>query len=144
MPKHNSSPTWTQYTAAATHPDLTAAIAVIETDNWNQLSHDAARWTRYRDVRRIEAELDWEAWIKDVNERGRGWSSAQFRLFDLAAALATDRPIQVTETLRSLGNWEPEVWRILVAWGTGGNNREASGRSEARVVRQLPSLDYTT
>lgn len=28
-----------------------------------------------------------------------------------------------------LGSWELDAWRILVAWGTGGNNREYQGRA---------------
>lgn len=130
-----SRPTWGEYTAHVTHTDLTAAVAIIELDNWRQLQTDATRWLCYRETDR--PHLDWEAWINDVNERGRGWSSAQFRLFNLAVSLAEDTSIQITETLSSFGNWEPDAWRIMVAWGTGGDNRGHAGRSEIREVTAM-------
>jgi hypothetical protein len=76
------------------------------------------------------AGIDWDAWVADVDERGRGWSSTESRLFEVVAALVVDdRKLALTRVLDYMGSWETDVWRVLVEWGTGGNNRELPGRA---------------
>ena len=81
------------------------------------------------------AIVDWDAWVADVDKVGRGWSSTEARLFEIVAALTVeDRKIALNGVLDHLGSWETDVWRVLVEWGTGGNNRELPGRASV-VVR---------
>jgi hypothetical protein len=89
-------------------------------------------------------------WIADVDNNGRGWSSTEARLFRVVAALVDPYPdrdeprgpweapttdggvrrvVAVTNFLELMGSWEGDVWRILTEWGTGGNNRDVSGRA---------------
>ena len=76
-----------------------------------------------------EPEWDWEAWIASIDADGPGWSSTEWRLFRLVASvLDPERPMLLRGNLDQMGSWETEAWRILVNWGTGGNNREWPGR----------------
>lgn len=75
--------------------------------------------------------LDWEAFAAslDATDDTRPlFSSTGQRLARLVAALTADAPFDVCALTR-MGSWETDVWRILVNWGTGGNNREYPGRA---------------
>lgn len=75
------------------------------------------------------AQMDWEAWAADVDESGRGWSSSEWRLFQLVAALTVrDRKVALLGVLNGLGSWEHNALDVLVQWASGGNNREFPGR----------------
>lgn len=146
MTKPIRRPTWDEFTAIRRDNTFSAAIAVLEIDTHRQVQHDAARWLFFSDtwhrgddgaVRHLPM-LDWQGWAADVDERGRGWSTTTHRLFEVAAALGANRPMRITDTFSSMGSWEPEVWRVLVNWGTGGNNRERPGRSATTVITPLP------
>lgn len=76
-----------------------------------------------------DAFIDWEAWADDYDSHGRSWSSTEHRLAQLVAALTViDRAMKITGVLDSMGSWESDVWRILVEWGTGGNQKDLPGR----------------
>ncbi len=76
-----------------------------------------------------DAEMDWEAWVNDVDEHGRGWSSTEHRIFELVAALTVrDRKVALVGVLDLLGSWEHEALTVLVQWATGGNQRDLAGR----------------
>lgn len=78
-----------------------------------------------------EALIDWEAWAEDYDREGRGWSSTEHRLAQLVAALTVrDRTMKISGVLDLMGSWERDVWRILVEWGTGGNQRDQRGREQ--------------
>lgn len=125
-------PTWEAYWATVGNENYLAAKALLE------LSHsvrgDAEQWLEWRGDRHHDdapsPTLDWDGWIADV-DAGRAWSSTELGLFRIVAALAArdDRAIPLRGTLGYLGSWETDVWRILVEWGTGGNNRDAPGRA---------------
>ena len=98
---------------------------------------DAARYTgwarddgRFADSGEFEPDpqIDWEAWVADVEETGRGWSSTERRLYQLIAALIGDRPLKLLGVLDGMGSWEREVLAIVVQWASGGNNRDRPGR----------------
>lgn len=77
--------------------------------------------------------INWDAWVADVDQ-GRGWSSTEWRLFDLVAALVVDeRTVKLRGVLDGLGSWETDALRILVEWASGGNNRENPGRVTAQA-----------
>lgn len=75
-----------------------------------------------------DTEMHWLAWAADVEERGRGWSSTENRLYAVVAALTADRPLRLTGVLDNMGSWQREVLDVLVQWASGGNNRELPGR----------------
>ncbi|GEM_PF-6838473 len=84
--------------------------------------------------------MDWEAWAADVDEPVRGWSSTEWRLFHLVAAITVaERTIQLSGTLDALGSWEGEALDIIVQWASGGNQRERLGRYAAMTTRPAAS-----
>ena len=120
-----------------------AAIALLDLSP--QLANDAARFTLWSSTggrytytgdgeNRVStfhpnALLNWDAWVADVERGGRGWSSTENRLFDLAAALVIDgRQVSLPGVLDALGSWERPALDVLVQWASGGNNREQAGR----------------
>jgi hypothetical protein len=128
---------------------MLAAKAIIELSF--DLKADAAQWLGY-DEQRVYASDDWRAqqigveqgdpiffydeWIADVEANGRGWCSSAHSVFDVVASLLDpERPMHLRRSLGYMGSWEADVWRILVAWGIGGNNRDAGGRMTAVVRR---------
>jgi hypothetical protein len=98
------------------------------------LRSEAMSWLR-TDVRQDGSRwswVDWDGWITDYDEQGRGWSSTEHRLAAVVFALVDpERPILMSRVLGQMGSWETDVWRILTEWGTGGNNRNCPGRSTA-------------
>lgn len=73
--------------------------------------------------------MAWDAWVADVDEQGRGWSTTEWQLFDLIAALVVDgRALSLHNTLRGLGSWERQALDVLVGWASGGNYRDRPGR----------------
>ncbi len=142
-------PTWNETWARIGSEDMLAAKALIEITF--DLKADAAQWLGY-DEQPVYASDDWRArqigveqgdpiflydeWIADVEANGRGWCSSDHSLFDVVASLLDpERPMHLRRLLGYMGSWEADVWRILVAWGTGGNNRDAAGRMTAVVRR---------
>ena len=136
-------------------PDLTEMRMSVGSESWlaaialldlsPALANDAARFTEWsRDGGRYsyagegesrestfepDAEMDWDAWVADVDRAGRGWSSTEARLFELIAALVVDgRQVRLTGVLDALGSWQLPALDILVQWASGGNNRERPGR----------------
>lgn len=113
------------------------------------LHSEAAAW--------LKTGKGWDLtdWIHDVDDTGRAWSTTESRLFRVVAALIDPYPdadwvegnstlplyvvkvendrykrtVPLVYFLEQMGSWETDVWRILVNWGTGGNNREYPGRA---------------
>lgn len=133
-------PTLDQVRTGVGNEDLLAALALLDLSP--AVAGDAARFTEWsRDGRYIpttgdvddvvlqpDPGLDWEAWVADVDSRGRGWSSTEWRLYDLVAALAADRPMQLKGVLDGMNSWERDALAVLVQWASGGNNRDLPGR----------------
>ena len=136
-------------------PDLTELRMSVGSETWlaaialldlsPALANDAAQWTAWsRDGGRYsydgdgqdrvstfhpDAEKDWAAWVHHVESGGRGWSSTEYRLFDLVAALVVDgRTVRLPGVLDALGSWQLPALNVLVQWASGGNNRERPGR----------------
>lgn len=136
----NARPTWEDAFAGVGSEEWLTAKALMEVDPHRTLINDAVQFIspngngyRADDGSWVEeVTVDWDAWVEDVYERGRGWSSTENRLFNLVASLVTDRLVSIRDVLGYLGSWEYDVWRILVDWGTGGNNREHPGRASVR------------
>lgn len=136
-----TAPMWDAYWGRVGSEDFLAAKALLELSPSIRL--DATQWLEWstdelwdddgETVGQSEpyANLDWEGWVKDVDEQGRGWSGTEKRLFKVVAALVTSEPraIPLRGVLDYMGSWETDVWRILTEWGTGGNNREYPGRA---------------
>lgn len=121
--------TWDEIWSGIDGEAWLAAKALLELSP--TLQRDAMQWMQ------APPELDWDGWIGDVDTAGRGWSSTEHRLFDVVAALTATEPraVSLRGVLDAMGSWESEVWRVLVEWGTGGNNRDVPGR-----VTVLPNL----
>lgn len=128
-----TKPTWAQYRTHVSNEECAAAIAVLECDPFRVVLLDAARWLRYSPFRdgvyvdgvfHRDPFLDWEAWVSDVDGRGRGWSSTQWRLYQVAAGLATGREFNIVGVLDRLNEWTRPVLLILIAWSTGGSAEE--------------------
>lgn len=141
----STRPTWDEYWATIGDEQLLAAGALLElsatvradVENWLCWQHEQA-WTA-TDGTQVPAErwadLDWDGWAVDVEERGRPFSSTEGRLVEIVAALAARRPLQLDGVLNLMGSWETDVWRILTEWGTGGNNRDRAGRATVTTRR---------
>lgn len=67
--------------------------------------------------RRRELELDWQAAAGHID--GDGFSSTEYRLARLVAALTTGEPLPLA-SLTWMNSWSTEVWRVLTEWGTDG------------------------
>lgn len=139
---------WEAFFARVGNESWLAAKSLMDLDRYGVVSGDASQWIRpsKKDGHRDEAgewqrdlQLDWPAWVAHVDRHGRGWSTTQWHLFDIVAGLTTGRPFNIVGVLDRMGDWEPDVWRILVEWGTGGNNRDVPGRCAA-VARTGPAM----
>jgi hypothetical protein len=130
---------WERLFADVGGEEWLTAKALLELDDHRTVLRDAAKWiTSSGDAgtrlplracgTSTELELDWDAWVADVDTRGRGWSSTEYRLFDLVAGLVSGRPFNVVGVLDRMDSWEAGAWRILTEWGTGGDNRQRPGR----------------
>ncbi|GGN07688.1 hypothetical protein GCM10009721_39210 [Terrabacter tumescens] len=129
-------PSWDRYRQWVSNEQLVAATAVLDVDPAGVVRQDATAWLTFSTESRQRDEhgnwhwdpvLDWEAWVSDVETQGRGWSSNQWRLYDVAAGLAADRPFNIVGVLDRLSEWRGQVWRVLVLWGTG---------ADAALIRQ--------
>jgi hypothetical protein len=142
MQPATARPTWQEYLDwlhRIGDPTLQAAVALLGVDPSGVVRLDAEHWLHYQASGRDAAGgwvpdpgMDWQAWVVEVCRRGRGWSSTEWRLFDVVAGLATNRPFSLVGVLDRMGSWEAEVWRVLIEWGTGGDNAPLPGRSTAR------------
>lgn len=136
---HNSvevRPTWQEYKDRVRNEVLAAAMAVLEVDPYRVVLQDAANWLRYTPVgdgRLVDGVfqpdpcLEWGGWAESVDRIGRGWSSTQWRLFEVAAGLATGREFNIVGVLDGLNEWTGPVWRVLLAWSAGGTAEEIGG-----------------
>ena len=138
-------PTLDQVRATVGSEEWLTALALLDVDPHHVVARDVARfteWSRDGGTYTYEGEgddkvstfhpdalVDWQAWITDYDENGRGWSSTEQRLAQVVAAVVDhERGIPIAGLLDYMGSWEGEVWRILTEWGTGGNNRDLPGR----------------
>ncbi|WP_395695271.1 hypothetical protein [Nocardioides sp.] len=132
---------WAAYWSAIDGEDWLTAKALIELSP--SLQVEAARW--------VAADRDLDAWVRHIDDQGRGWSSTERRLFRVVAALLDPAPdvidahevpyamqmgedrvlrgVPLAYFLELMGSWEGDFWRILTTWGTGGNNRDRPGRA---------------
>lgn len=134
---------WNTYWAGIDNERLLAAGALLDLSS--TVREDVAKWLRkepeplFDDAGDEVGEqeyvtLDWDGWASDFEATGRPFSSTEANLARLVAALAADRPINLAQVLEYAGSWETELWKVLVEWGTGGNNRDLPGRATV-VVR---------
>lgn len=108
------------------------------------LAQDAARFTRWANAGGRFAStgegdhevvvfnpnplMDWDGWSGDVDLTGRGWSSTEWRLFNLVTAITIrERKVFLTEVF-NLGSWERDALAVVVDWASGGNQAERPGR----------------
>lgn len=132
-------PTLAQVQSTVGSEQWLAALALADLSD--DVRTDLARWTAWGDCGTYtydgdartfhpDAIVDWEAWARDVEENGRGWSSSEaWPLFDLIAALTTDGGVVHPRTLVKLGSLgQQDALGILVDWASGGNNRDRGGR----------------
>lgn len=129
--KHSKRPTWNEFWATINGEEWLAAKALLELcDAVRRNASQWLEWTHYMDPIPPRPDLNFAEWVADVDERGRGWSSTEWRIFDIVAALVTPgRPVVLVGTFDLLGSYQIEAWRILVNWGTGGDNRTYPGRA---------------
>lgn len=121
-------PTWDELTEEVGSEQWLAAIRLLQLSP--QVRNDAGQWLGYDDDR---PTIDWNEWIRDVDEQGRGWSSTERCLFQLVAALVdSERKVQIAGLLDWMGSWQRQVLEVLVEWASGGNNKDRIG--SLRVV----------
>lgn len=137
----NARPAWDDYWPTIGSEDYLAAKALLDLSP--QVRGDAALWLKWDSYEQWNddgevighstpfATLDWDGWIENIDQHGVGWSSTEKRLFEVIAALVSTEPreIALRGILDYMGSWEVDVWRILVNWGTGGNNQDRRGRA---------------
>lgn len=143
MTTTTTAPTWEQTKAYYSSEELLAAMALLELSF--PLRREAEQYLSWReqpvyasdawDARQVgtrvtdEPEFAYDEWLASVDRDGRGWSSSEWRLFRVVAALLdAERQMPLIGVFDGFGSWEADVWRILVTWGTGGNNRDVGGR----------------
>jgi hypothetical protein len=131
-------PSWDEFFDTVGCEEWLTAKALLDLDPHHVVRRDAERWLRYSDHDgyrdetgnwRQQPELPWEEWVADVDNKGRSWSSSEWRLYEVVAGLTTGRPFNIVGVLDHMGSWESGVWEILTEWGTGGDNRMVLGRS---------------
>ena len=119
--------TWEEYFASVRNERWLVAKALLELDAHRTVQRDAARWimNSHREGHLADSgdwvwefEIDWDAWVADVDDRGRGWSGSEYRLFEVVAGLVAGRAFDMVGVLEGLGSWRVDVWRILAEWGT--------------------------
>lgn len=147
-----SRPTLDQVRAFAGSEEWQAGLALL--DLCPGLALNAARFTEWSDhggryvptgdgevqevVFHPDPLMDWEAWAADVDDAGRGWSSSEWRLFELIAGITIrERKVSLEEVF-SFGSWEREALAIVVEWATGGNQGVQPGRYT--IAPRMPSL----
>lgn len=134
---------WNAYWARVDNERLLAVGALLDLSS--TVREDVAQWLRTEkeplfndDGAEVGEEeyvnVDWDGWATDFETTGRPFSSTEANLAKLVAALVADRPINLARVLEYTGSWETALWKVLVEWGTGGNNRELPGRATV-VVR---------
>lgn len=133
-------PSWESFFATVGNQEWLTAKALLELNLFGAVRRDAERWLRHSKYDghlddsgtwQWAAELDWEAWVENVEEHGRGWCGSEWRLFEVVAGLTTGRPFNIVGVLDRMGESGAGVWRILAEWGTGGSNRDHAGPSTA-------------
>lgn len=134
---------WNAYWAGIDNERLLAVGALLDLSS--TVREDVAQWLRTDkeplfndDGDEVGEEeyvnVDWDGWAIDFEATGRPFSSTEANLAKLVAALVADRPIELARVLEYTGSWQTALWKVLVEWGTGGNNRELPGRATV-VVR---------
>ena len=123
-------PTWAEYRTWVRNEELSAAVALLGVDPYGVVQKDAVRWLCWRpfdelwdteETYKPEPVMDWKAWVADVDRIGRGWSSTQWRLYDLVAGLATGREFNIVGVLDRLNEWAVPAWRVLMTWAGGAS-----------------------
>lgn len=124
--QHAQTSSWEKYFASVRNERWLVAKALLKLDAHRTVQRDAARWitNSQREGHLADSgdwiwdlELDWDAWVADVDDRGRGWSGSEYRLFEVVAGLVAGRPFDMVEVLDGLGSWRADAWRILAEWG---------------------------
>lgn len=60
------------------------------------------------------AQFAWRAWLADVHDTGRGWSTSEWAAYAVAASLLDpERSLPLAEVLGNLGHYRRPVLRIL-------------------------------
>lgn len=107
---------WQDYkTSLSERSAYQLAVAVLELEPNNPVLRDVVR--RVSVNHRSEPALDWDRWVASVEKEGRGWSSSEWRFYDMAAALASDRPLRFRGTFDCLGHYLEPVLEILRQYG---------------------------
>lgn len=141
---------WNSYWSDVRNERLLAAKSLLELSPTVQ--RDVAQWLRTEKEPWFDDEgneisetdfinLDWEGWAAEFTANGAPFSATENNLARLVAALAADVPLNLVQVLEYTGSWERQVWKVLVEWGTGGNNLELPGR--ATVVANPKSRNPT-
>ena len=134
---------WDEFWQDVSSEEWLAAKALLELEPHLAVRRDAERWLRRSDGDgeydpdgdwRWNVELPWEKWVADVDGTGRGWSSTEWRLYDVVAGLTTGRPFNIVGVLDRMGSWETGVWRTSL---TGARGEQQDGRRpvDARAAR---------
>jgi len=137
---------WNSYWADVGNERLLAAKALLELSP--TVRGAVAQWLRTDIEPRFdddgnevgEAEyinLDWDGWAADLESNGGPFSSTETNLAAVVAALTAGKPINLVQALECTGSWETQLWKVLVEWGTGGNNRDLPGRATVLATRQV-------
>lgn len=99
------------------------------------LTRDAAHWCEWTgsgslipdparpDLRVLDPDpwLDVEGWAADVDARGRGWSSGEWALWDLAAGVGVPGRRVDLRALTTLGSWQVDALHVLTRWATAAD-----------------------
>ena len=122
-------PTWEDLTEAFGSEEYLAAIRLLQLSS---IQHDAIQWASHTEY---GPTIDWEGWVRDVDEQGRGWSSTEHRLFALIASLVIpERPMKIVYCLELMGSNQRQVLEVLVDWASGGNNKDRPGTLRIEAV----------
>ncbi len=113
-------------------PTFDAWIEPVNGGGWHRLW---LRLTSRQDLSAVQVEItegegvEFTTGSGDVDLTGRGWSSTEWRLFNLVTAITIrERKVFLTEVF-NLGSWERDALAVVVDWASGGNQAERPGRS---------------
>lgn len=137
---------WSSYWADVGNERLLAAKALLELSP--TVRRAVAQWLRTDIEPRFDDEgnevgeaeyinLDWDGWAADFESNGGPFSSTEAGLAEVVAALTAGKSINLVRVLEYTGSWETQLWKVLVEWGTGGNNRDLPGRATVVATHQV-------